>query len=118
MDISTLQSLLDSHADVFDKIRQDDMFESESAIDYNYALGVEHGFRQSVRLIKAVLENELEDRDNDTQWIDFVVRSAIENNTFDGECKYSMAFYEAYQELGEVDYDTLNVAFDRVREAA
>ena len=117
MDISTLQSLLDSHAQVLGRIRCDDMFESESDIDYNYALGVEHGFKQAIRLIKDALETELRARDNDAQWIDFVVRSAIENNTFDGECKYSMAFYEAYEEL-DVDYDTLNVAFDRVKEAA
>ena len=67
MDISTLQALLDSHAPVFEKIRQDDMFQADSAIDYNYALGVEHGFRESVRLIKAVLEAELESRDNNEE---------------------------------------------------
>lgn len=118
MDISTLQSLLDSNAQLLARVRNDDMFESESAIDYNYALGVEHGVSKAIRILKDALDTELQVRDNDNQWIDYVVQSAIENNTFDGECKYSMAFYEAYQELSEVDYDTLNVAFDRVREAA
>ena len=117
MDISTLQSLLDSHADVFDKIRQDDMFESESAIDYNYALGVENGFKQAIRLIKDALESELEARDNDAQWIDFVVRSAIENNTFDGHyISWDGAYDEAAEEL-DVDHDTLCDAFDRIKEA-
>ena len=118
MDISTLQSLLDSHAQVFGQIRNDDMFESESAIDYNYALGVEHGFRRSIRLIKDALETELKARDNDAQWIDYVVRSAIENNTFDGHyISWDSAYDEAAEEL-DVDHDTLCDAFDRVKEAA
>jgi hypothetical protein len=118
MDISTLQSLLDSHAQVFEKIRQDDMFESESAIDYNYALGVEHGFRQAVRLLKDALETELEARDNDAQWIDYVVRSAIENNTFgSGYVSWDGAYDEAAEEL-DVNHDTLCDAFQRVQEAA
>lgn len=118
MDISTLQSLLDSHAQVFEKIRQDDMFESESAVDYNYALGVEHGFRQAVRLLKDALETELEARNNDTQWIDYVVRSAIENNTFnDRYISWDGAYDEAAKEL-DVDHDALCDAFQRVQEAA
>lgn len=65
MDISTLQSLINSHARALEQIRHDDMFESESAIDYNYALGVEHGFRRAVRLLQDALGAELEIRDND-----------------------------------------------------
>ena len=117
MDISTLQSLLDSHAQVLGQIRCDDMFESQSAIDYNYALGVENGFKQAIRLIKDALESELEARDNDAQWIDFVVRSAIENNTFDGHyISWDGAYDEAAEEL-DVDHDTLCDAFDRIKEA-
>jgi hypothetical protein len=117
MDISTLQSLLETSAQQLAQARTSELFENGSDIDYNYALGIEHGIGSVVRMLKDTMDAELESRDNDAQWIDFVVRSAIENNTFDGECKYSMAFYEAYEEL-DVDYDTLNVAFDRVKEAA
>jgi len=114
MDISTLQSLLNSSARLLERARSDDMFESGSDIDYNYALGVEHGVRQAIRLVQDALDNELEARDNDVEWIDYVVRSAIENNSFNGECKYSVAYYEASQEL-DIDDDMLDKAFGRVQ---
>lgn len=117
MDISTLQSLIDSHSEVLEKIRHDDMFESESAIDYNYALGVQHGFQQAVRLLQDALNTELNARDNDAEWIDYVVRSAIENNSFDGYVSWDGAYDEAQEEL-DVDHNTLCDAFDRVKEAA
>lgn len=115
MDISTLQSLLDSNAQLLARVRNDDMFESGSDIDYNYALGVEHGVKKAIRLLKDALETELKARDNDAQWIDYVVRSAIENNTFDGHyISWDRAYDEAAEEL-DVDHDTLCDAFDRVK---
>lgn len=117
MDISTLQTLIDSHSEVLEKIRLDDMFESGNDIDYNYALGVAHGFNKAIRLLKDALETELQARDDDAQWVDYVVKSAIENNSFDGYVSWDGAYDEAEAELG-VDHDTLCDAFDRVKEAA
>ena len=117
MDISTLQTLIDSHSEVLEKIRLDDMFESGNDIDYNYALGVAHGFNKAIRLLKDALETELQARDDDATWIDYVVKSAIENNSFDGYVSYDSAYDEAAGEL-DVDHDTLCDAFARVQEAA
>ena len=117
MDITTLQSLIDSHSEVLEKIRLDDMFESESDIDYNYALGVAHGFNKAIRLLKDALETELQARDDDAQWIDYVVRSAIENNSFSGYVSWDSAYDEAEAELG-IDHNALCDAFARVKEAA
>jgi hypothetical protein len=114
MDISTLQSLLNSSARLLERARSDDMFESGSDIDYNYALGVEHGVRQAIRLVQNALDNELEARDNDVEWIDYVVRSAIENNSFNGDyISWDGAYDEAAEEL-DVDHNALCDAFDRV----
>ena len=120
MDIHTLQSLLDSNgqlAQLLTDTRKDEAFASGSDIDYNYVLGVEHGIRKAVRILKGALEAELNYRDNDTQWIDYVVRSAIENNSFNGYCSFDSAYDEAAEEL-DVDHDTLCDAFHRVQEAA
>lgn len=127
MDIHTLQSLIDSGSQLLDRARNDEMFKSDSAIDYNYALGVEHGIRDAIRLLKDALDTELNQRDNqagasvtfpqDAEYIDFVVRSAIENNSFDGYVSYDSAYDEAAEELG-VDHDTLCEAFGRVTRKA
>ena len=116
MDIHTLQSLLDSNgqlAQLLTDTRKDEAFASGSDIDYNYVLGVEHGIRKAVRILKGALEAELNYRDNDTQWIDYVVRSALENNTFGDHCSWDGAYDEAAEELN-VDHNTLRDAFDRV----
>jgi hypothetical protein len=118
MDISTLQSLLETSAQQLAQARMSDLFENGSNVDYNYALGVEHGINSVVRMLRDTLEAELEARDKDAQWTDYVVRSAIENNTFDGHyISWDRAYDEAAEEL-DVDHDTLCDAFQRVQEAA
>ena len=113
MDISTLQSLLETSAQQLAQARMSELFENGSDIDYNYALGIEHGIGSVVRMLQDTLEAELEARDKDTQWIDYVVRSALENNTFGDHCSWDGAYDEAAEELG-VDHNTLRDAFDRV----
>ena len=117
MDISTLQSLLETSAQQLAQARMSELFENGSDIDHNYALGIEHGIGSVVRMLQDTLDAELEARDKDTQWIDYVVRSAIENNTFDGHyISWDSAYDEAAEEL-DVDHDTLCDAFDRVKDA-
>lgn len=126
MDITTLQALLNDASEIVAEAKTEFEEASENVslsrmmkdIDYNYHLGVEHGINRVVCVLKDALETELEARDNDSQWIDYVVRSAIENNTFDGHyISWDSAYDEAAEEL-DVDHDTLCDAFDRVKEAA
>ena len=112
MDISTLQSVLDTAATMLATHRCNMMDEWTDE-----DLAIEAGMERVIRMVKDTLDAELEARDNDAQWIDYVVRSAIENNTFDGECNNSWAWFEALNEL-DVDDDTLLDAFQRVQEAA
>lgn len=125
MDITTLQALLNDAAEIVAEAETE--FEEASRgvglsrmmadIDYNYHLGVEHGINRIVRLLKEAMDDEVNSRDGDDQWVDYVVRSAIENNSFDGHCSFDSAYDEAAQELG-VDHDTLCDAFARVQEVA
>ena len=125
MDITTLQALLNDAAEIVAEAKTEFEEASENVgvsrmmkdIDFNYHLGVEHGINRVVRLLKEAMEEEVDSRDNDAQWIDFVVRSAIENNSFDGNVSYDSAYDEAAEEL-DVDHDTLCDAFARVQEAA
>ena len=117
MDISTLQSLLETSAQQLAQARMSELFENGSDIDHNYALGIENGIASVVRMLQDTLDAELESRDKNTQWIDYVVRSAIENNTFDGHyISWDSAYDEAAEEL-DVDHDALCDAFDRVKDA-
>ena len=112
MDISTLQSVLDTAATMLANHRCNMMDEWTDE-----DLAIEAGMERVIRMVKDTLNAELEARDNDAQWIDFVVRSAIENNSFDGHVSYDSAYDEAAEEL-DVDHDTLCEAFQRVQEAA
>ena len=110
MDISTLQSVLDSAATMLATHRCNMMDEWTDE-----DLAIEAGMERVIRMVKDTLDAELEARDNDAQWIDYVVRSAIENNTFDGHyISWDSAYDEAAEEL-DVDHDTLCDAFDRVK---
>ena len=108
MDISTLQSVLDSAATMLATHRCNMMDEWTDE-----DLAIEAGMERVIRMVKDTLDAELEARDNDAQWIDYVVRSAIENNTFDGHyISWDSAYDEAAEEL-DVDHDTLCDAFNR-----
>ena len=110
MDISTLQSVLDSAATMLASHRVNMMDEWTDE-----DLAIEAGMERVIRMLKDTLDGELEARDNDAQWIDYVVQSAIENNTFDGHyISWDGAYDEAAEEL-DVDHDTLCDAFDRVK---
>ena len=116
MDISTLQSVLDTAATML-ATHRGNMYEDDHHIRINEAMAIEAGMERVIRMLKDTLDAELEARDNDAQWIDFVVRSAIENNTFDGHyISWDSAYDEAAEEL-DVDHDTLCDAFDRVKDA-
>jgi hypothetical protein len=125
MDITTLQALLNDAAEIVAEAKTEFEEASENVgvsrmmkdIDFNYHLGVEHGINRVVRLLKEAMEEEVNSRDNDAQWIDYVVRSAIENNSFNGYCSFDSAYDEAAEQL-DVDHDTLGDAFQRVLEAA
>jgi len=113
MDISTLQSVLDTAATMLATHRCNMMDEWTDE-----DLAIEAGMERVIRMLKDTLNAELEARDKDAQWTDYVVRSAIENNTFDGHyISWDRAYDEAAEEL-DVDHDTLCDAFDRVKEAA
>ena len=114
MDISTLQSVLDTAATML-ATHRGNMYEDDHHIRINEAMAIEAGMERVIRMLKDTLNAELEARDNDAQWIDFVVRSAIENNTFDGHyISWDSAYDEAAEEL-DVDHDTLCEAFGRVQ---
>ena len=108
MDISTLQSVLDSAATMLATHRCNMMDEWTDE-----DLAIEAGMERVIRMLKDTLDAELEARDNDSQWIDYVVRSALENNTFGDHCSWDGAYDEAAEEL-DVDHNTLCDAFDRV----
>jgi hypothetical protein len=116
MDISTLQSVLDSAATMLATHRVN-MMDDWTDEDLNIEVGME----RVIRMLKDTLDAELEARDaaaasywsNDSQWIDYVVRSALENNTFGDHCSWDGAYDEAAEELN-VDHNTLCDAFDRV----
>ena len=113
MDISTLQSVLDSAATMLATHRCNMMDEWTDE-----DLAIEVGMERVIRMLKDTLDAELEARDSDTQWIDYVVRSAIENNTFNDQyISWDSAYDEAAEEL-DVDHNTLCDAFQRVQEAA
>jgi hypothetical protein len=113
MDISTLQSVLDTAATMLATHRCNMMDEWTDE-----DLAIEAGMERVIRMLKDTLNAELESRDNSAKWIDYVVQSAIENNTFDGHyISWDSAYDEAAEEL-DVDHDTLCDAFDRVKEAA
>ena len=113
MDISTLQSVLDTAATMLATHRCNMMDEWTDE-----DLAIEAGMERVIRMVKDTLNAELEARDNDAQWIDYVVRSAIENNTFgSGYVSWDGAYDEAAEEL-DVNHDTLCDAFQRVQEAA
>ena len=117
MDISTLQSVLDTAATML-ATHRGNMYEDDHHIRINEAMAIEVGMERVIRMLKDTLDAELEARDNDTQWIDYVVRSAIENNTFNDQyVSWDSAYDEAAEEL-DVDHDTLCDAFQRVQEAA
>jgi predicted DNA-binding protein YlxM (UPF0122 family) len=112
MDILTLQSVLDTAATMLATHRCNMMDEWTDE-----DLAIEAGMERVIRMVKDTLNAELEARDNDAQWIDYVVQSAIENNTFDGHyISWDSAYDEAAEEL-DVDHDTLCDAFDRVKDA-
>jgi len=113
MDILTLQSVLDSAATMLATHRCNMMDEWTDE-----DLAIEAGMERVIRMVKDTMDLELESRDNDTRWIDYVVRSAIENNTFNGHyISWDRAYDEAAEEL-DVDHNTLCDAFQRVQEAA
>jgi hypothetical protein len=125
MDITTLQALIDESNNIvkeasadFDEANLDGLSRHQADIDYNYHLGIEHGIARVVRMLKDELNREVCHRDDDTQWIDYVVRSAIENNTFNSHyVSWDGAYDEAAKEL-DVDHNALCDAFHRVQEAA
>ena len=113
MDILTLQSVLDTAATMLATHRCNMMDEWTDE-----DLAIEAGMERVIRMVKDTMDLELESRDNDTRWIDYVVRSAIENNTFNGHyISWDRAYDEAAEEL-DVDHNTLCDAFQRVQEAA
>lgn len=66
MDISTLQSVLDTAAGML-AAHRGNMYEDDHHIRINEAMDIEVGMERVIRMLKDTLDAELEDRDNDAQ---------------------------------------------------